>query len=48
MVFAGTLGWLKTKKPNWPTSDTGVKSATGSYGGFLRTAGTQENAVLVA
>jgi hypothetical protein len=31
-----------------PIIDTGVKSFTGSYGGSLRTAGTQLNAVLVA
>jgi hypothetical protein len=30
MLVAGTLGWLNRKKPNWPISDTGVKSATGS------------------
>ena len=48
MFVAGTLRWLKTKQPNCPIMDTGVKSFTGSYGRSLRTAGAQQNAVLVA
>src|SRR5262245_31167265 len=46
-VFTGTPGLVKRKNPNRPTSEIGVKSFTGSYGGAFRDAGTQDMAVLV-
>ena len=45
--LAGTPGFVNRKNPNRPTSEIAVKSATGSYGGAFREAGTQDMAVLV-